>query len=74
MQEKGCRSTALKLPRGAAAFVLWRERTPAPRLVLVFVCLLSPLPHALYKEAAFVLSEKSKALLEVGAKVCWSWL
>ena len=48
--------------------VMERENTSATN-VFVFACFLSPQLPALYTEAAFLLSEKHKALSEVGAKV-----
>ena len=49
--------------------VMERENTSATN-VFVFACFLSPLQPARHTEAAFLLSEKHKALSEVRAKVC----
>ena len=50
--------------------VMERENTSATN-VFVFACFLSPLQPARHTEAAFLLSEKHKALSEIRAKV---WL
>ena len=46
-----------------------RENTSATK-VFLFVCFLSPLQPAQHTEAAFLLSEKHKALSEIRVKVC----
>jgi len=48
--------------------VMERENTSAKK-VFLFVCFLSPLQPAQHTEAAFLLSEKHKALSEIRAKV-----